>query len=66
MEREVVPELIQNDLRPDILQDRLRAILDGPERAAQLKAYRELKAKLGGPGASRKAAELIVGFSKED
>lgn len=65
MEQEVVKELIQNELRRDTLKAELAKILEGPDRTRQLQAYQELKERLGGPGASRKAATLIVGFSSD-
>ena len=60
MAREVVQELIQSELHSKNLSDSLRRILGGPDREMQLKAYQELKEKLGGPGASRKTARLIL------
>ena len=65
MDREVVPELIQNDLTPKALIRSLSPLLEGPERELQLQAYEELQAKLGGPGASAKGASLIVDFSRQ-
>ncbi len=65
MDREVVPELIQNDLTPGALSRALAPLLEGPEREGQLRAYEELKARLGGPGASAKGAALIVDFSRQ-
>ncbi|MDG1571880.1 lipid-A-disaccharide synthase [Robiginitalea sp. M366] len=63
MDREVVRELIQDDLRPGTLKAELDRILSPEGRSAQQEAYAELKTRLGGPGASRKAASLIVDFS---
>ncbi|MCX2718075.1 lipid-A-disaccharide synthase [Lentiprolixibacter aurantiacus] len=60
MGKEVVEELIQSDLTPNNLSESLRKILSGPEREQQIKDYQELKEKLGGPGASRKTARLIL------
>lgn len=60
MGKEVVRELIQSELTGDNLKAALRNILEGPKREEQLKAYEELEAKLGGTGASSKAAGLIV------
>ena len=65
MDREVVPELIQNDLNPKALGRTLTPLLEGPERQQQLWDYKELQARLGGPGASAKAAALIVDFSRQ-
>ena len=64
MGSEVVTELIQNKLTPENLEKELDAILEGPKRETQLKAYEELRKKLGGEGASNKAASLIVDFSR--
>ncbi len=60
MKKEVVKELIQSELNTKNLRSELEKILDGPNRKTQLKAYHELEEKLGGKGASQKAAELIV------
>ena len=64
MGREVVSELIQSNLTPETLARELDLILDGPGREQQLEAYEILRQKLGGEGASNKAAKLIVDFSK--
>lgn len=60
MGKEVVKELIQNSLNTKNLTKELSKILDGPNRKAQFEAYYELEKKLGGKGASEKAATLIV------
>lgn len=60
MKKEVVKELIQGDLTKDKLNKELTLILSGEKREMQLKSYTELNAKLGGSGASRKAASLIL------
>ncbi len=60
MDKEVVKELIQNNLTPDNLAVELESILTGPKRQMQLAAYEDLQKKLGGKGASEKAAALIV------
>ena len=60
MNKEVVKELIQDDLNTKNLKIALFKILDGPARAAQLEAYDILEKKLGGRGASEKAAALIM------
>ncbi|NER11648.1 lipid-A-disaccharide synthase [Muriicola jejuensis] len=60
MDREVVTELIQNDLTHQALVTELKAILSGPKRDAVLAAYEKLETKLGGGGASEKAAGMIV------
>jgi len=60
MQKEVVTELIQGDLNSKNLSVALSKITKGEKRSKQLQAYDTLIAKLGGPGASVKAAELIV------
>lgn len=59
MKKEVVKELIQNDLTKKKLSKELELILSGTHRGTQLEAYEELILKLGGSGASKKAATLI-------
>lgn len=59
MDREVVRELIQNELNPKNLKDELQKILNEPCRSRILKEYEELRKKLGGAGASQRTAELI-------
>jgi lipid-A-disaccharide synthase len=63
MDREVVTELIQSALTPDNLIKALQEILEGTGREEQLRAYGILRTKLGGEGASNKAAKLIVDFT---
>ncbi|TAI48046.1 lipid-A-disaccharide synthase [Flagellimonas allohymeniacidonis] len=60
MDREVVKELIQNDLTSENLKNELSKILEGERRAQILSDYKTLQNKLGGKGASQKAAELLV------
>ncbi|NNF18484.1 MAG: lipid-A-disaccharide synthase [Flavobacteriaceae bacterium] len=60
MGKEVVKELIQGDLTKEKLAKELAKILEGPKRQEQLSAYEELRQKLGGRGASKKAAQLII------
>lgn len=60
MDREVVKELIQNDLNTNNLVDELRKILQTEKRFEVLKDYELLRQKLGGEGASKNAADIIV------
>jgi len=60
MDKEVVKELIQNDLNPANLKDELSKILESKQRNALISAYTILKEKLGGKGASVKAATHIM------
>lgn len=59
--REVVKELIQNDLVPERVAAELRTLLPGGSgRQTQLAGYAEVQAKMGEPGASERAGKLIV------
>lgn len=60
MDREVVKELIQNDLNTKNLVEELHKVLDGEKRIQVLNDYTLLREKLGGSGASDKAAEVIL------
>ena len=60
MGREVVKELIQNELTTKNLKSELAKIVDGPVRKRILEDYQTLRKKLGGKGASQLAAQLIV------
>lgn len=61
MNEEVVKELIQQELTVDNLERELRRVLDRSHREWLFGKYRELRKVLGGTGASRRAAELILG-----
>lgn len=59
MDREVVTELIQNELTTENLVRELSLVLN--ENSSKILAdYQELKQKLGGSGASERAAEIIL------
>lgn len=59
--REVVPELMQDDFTPDAVARHALAILEDPRRADTMRAeLKTVKAKLGTPGASRRAAEAVM------
>lgn len=60
MDKEVVKELIQGDLTTENLKKELSKILEGTTREEMLENYGMLIKKLGGAGASDKAAQLIV------
>jgi len=62
MDREVVTELIQGELNPVRLETELRKILSGDAREKMLLDYEELRSRLGGSGASAKAAGVILDF----
>ncbi len=56
--RPIVPEFLQEDTDPEAVAGALLALLDGPARAAQVAALREVRARLGGGGAAERAAEI--------
>jgi lipid-A-disaccharide synthase len=59
LDQMVVPERIQRNCNPNQLSSDLSEILHGSVRTAQLEAYKALKTKLGGSGASDQTAKLI-------
>lgn len=66
MDREVVKELIQNDLTANNVTNELRSLLASSKRQKKLlEDYEELKAVLGNAGASDKAAEAIISNVKK-
>ena len=60
MDKEVVKELIQEELNTKNLKLELNKILNEDGRAQLLKEYAQLKQNLGGEGASKKTAALII------
>lgn len=60
MDEELVIELIQNDLNTDNLQKQLNKLLDKEDKAKLELGYAELRKKLGGIGASEKAANAML------
>ncbi len=60
MDREVVKELIQNDLNTGNLVEELKKILATEKRFEVFRDYELLREKLGGKGASENAAEVIL------
>ncbi|MFA7002181.1 MAG: lipid-A-disaccharide synthase, partial [Candidatus Omnitrophota bacterium] len=57
----VVPEFIQNDIHPETIAHEAKILLENPELIEAMKAkFREVREKLGEPGASRRAAETIL------
>jgi len=59
MDREVVCELIQNDLNTKRLTKELNHILDPKTQQNVKDEYDALEKKLGGPGASQKVAKAV-------
>ena len=60
MDKEVVKELIQHEMNSKNLKVELNKILDEKYRKELFETYYELEKKLGGKGASSKAAKSIV------
>jgi lipid-A-disaccharide synthase len=59
--RGVVSEYLQESARPPVLAAAVSRLIRSPERrAALVAALSEVTAKLGGPGASERAAELVL------
>lgn len=59
--REVVPELVADQMTVARCRRHLEAILPGgADRDAQLRGYEEIAARLGEPGAPQRAARLMV------
>lgn len=58
---QVVPELVQDDFTSDAVARHALALLEDRRRADAMRAeLRTVKAKLGTPGASRRAAEAVL------
>lgn len=60
LNKEAVPELIQNNLSVKNLETHLHKILEGRGRKNQLENYQILKQKLGAGGAAKRTATAIV------
>ena len=60
MDKEIVTELIQNELNTHNLVKELHLILEGQNRTKMLNNFEILREKLGGKGASDHAAEIII------
>lgn len=58
--RQIAPEFVQADARPDRLAQAVLPLLDpaSPERRSQLEGLAEVRRRLGGPGAAGRAAAL--------
>lgn len=65
MDKEIVKELIQDDLNEQNLKIELDKLLKQETRNKLLTDYSELKTKLGGSGASQKTAELMIKYLKQ-
>jgi lipid-A-disaccharide synthase len=63
--RRVVPELIQEDFTPDTVAAEALRVLTDPEYAARVRRdLRDVKGRLGDPGASRRAAAAVLDVAR--
>ncbi len=64
MGKEIVKELLQNDLTIEKIRTELDKIINEPGRSEVLKNYKSLKSIVGGSGASMRVAQLVVKASE--
>ena len=61
----IVPELIQDAFTPEAVASEAVSMLTDRERVARIReGLARVRARLGGPGASRRAAEAILKIAK--
>jgi lipid-A-disaccharide synthase len=59
--RRIVPELVQEDFTPARVAEEATALLQNPQRYATVReALRDVRHRLGGPGASGRAADAVL------
>ncbi len=59
--REVVPELVQKDVKDDIIYSRAAELLEDEEAIlSQQEGYNQIREELGSPGAAGRTAELVL------
>lgn len=61
-DREVVKELIQNEMNADQISSELTQLMTGDRRVEILKGYEEVQSILGDQNVSENTAKLIVGY----
>ena len=62
----VVPEVIQRELTPERVAAEVRALLDAPARREVMRAgLAEVRRRLGEPGASGRAAAVVLGVARQ-
>ena len=65
--REIVPELIQDAVKPSNIINELLPLLEGGQkRREMLEGIREVKVKLGGGGASKRVAQMAIEMIREE
>ncbi len=66
-EKEIVPELIQDDALPEKITTKMRTILDNSENYRKVRQeLKNLKKKLGKAGAPQRAADAIISVLREN
>lgn len=59
--REIVPEMLQYRMRPELLAETaLELCRDGEKRRTMIEELGKVRERLGGPGASKRAAEIVL------
>ncbi|NKB87946.1 MAG: lipid-A-disaccharide synthase [Acidobacteria bacterium] len=59
--RRGVPELLQNDVTPETIAAHLKTLSEGgPARSECVEFLKEVRSRLGEPGASRRAAQAVI------
>lgn len=62
----IVPELIQDAFTPEAVAHEALAVLTDPDHASRIRAQlRDVKSRLGEPGASRRAAAAVLEVARE-
>ena len=66
-EREIVPELIQDEALPEKITAKIRSMLDNPKNYLNIcRKLKGVKKKLGKAGAPERASEAIISILKEN
>jgi lipid-A-disaccharide synthase len=65
--RRIVPELVQDEFTPARVSEETVMLLRDPQRhAAAREALRDVRQRLGGPGASGRAADAVLAVANRD
>lgn len=65
MDKQVVPELIQNECNEATVSHHLSSLIEGPDRIEMLCGYNDLAERMGEPGASARTAKLIMSYLRK-